>query len=383
MQMQTSSRVQDFNGWTEIKGNPISKVGVFPYFGSQIQNPNNPNPDIIPDKIYYVYRPAEELAASECLESFKLVPWIDDHEMLGPDYTPTEYKGIDGVTGETVYFDGEYLRANLKIFSNKLADLIAAGKKELSIGYRSLYEHTTGVYNGERYDAIQRCIRGNHLALVIEGRSGPDVAVQDHFKFTFDGALLMEKDDEKKPTKDAEGEAEGGAAELTIPEIMAKFNELQEPIKQMQEFMAKFGTMMAGKAEETDESISGETEAEPVAMDAEKMKTMDAKIKKLQTELSVVKDGQIKTLLREVSQRDALANRLAPFIGVFDHKEKSLNEVAQYAIKTLGIKCEAGQEIPVLNGFLLNRQPSLSIVSLDSNASSADDDLSKYIKGVI
>ncbi|MDE9567464.1 DUF2213 domain-containing protein, partial [Xenorhabdus bovienii] len=38
------------NGWLEVKDNPISKVGVFDYMGSEIGAPN-------PGDLYRVYRP--------------------------------------------------------------------------------------------------------------------------------------------------------------------------------------------------------------------------------------------------------------------------------------------------------------------------------------
>lgn len=365
-----TNRTQDFNGWTEIKGNPITKVGVFPYYGWQIDK------TLEPDRIYNVFRPEEELIAPECIESFKLVPWIDNHEMLGPEYTPAEYKGIDGVTGETVYYEAPYLKANLKIFSEKLAGLVSAGKKELSIGYKCLYELCQGVYNGERYDAIQRSIRGNHLALVDEGRAGPDVAVLDHFKFTFDEALLMTF---KKglDEKDEGGESTGG---LTIQELAAKLDEIKEPMQQMQAFMSKFSDMMAGKTE----AGADEEAVEPIAAavdadESETIKAMDAKIKALSSKLAAVEDNSIKVVLREVAQRDDLASRLAPVIGVFDHKEKSLNEVAQYAVSKIGLSCEKGQEVAILNGFLAGRQTSSATAVLDHAVKSSA--IQDYING--
>ena len=38
---------------------------------------------------------------------------------------------------------------------------------------------TPGVYEGHRYDGIMTNIRGNHVALVKDGRAGTDVVVQD------------------------------------------------------------------------------------------------------------------------------------------------------------------------------------------------------------
>ncbi|MBG3014860.1 DUF2213 domain-containing protein, partial [Proteus mirabilis] len=83
---------------------------------------------------------------------------------------------------------------------------IEGGKIELSPGYRCIYDFTPGEFNGERYDAIQRHIRANHLALVDEGRTGADVAVQDHSVITIDTKELIrmnpEDENKDKPTTD-------------------------------------------------------------------------------------------------------------------------------------------------------------------------------------
>ena len=51
--------------------------------------------------------------------------------------------------------------------------------KELSCAYRYDPDFTQGTYDGQRYDFVMRNIRGNHVALVEEGRAGPDVVVAD------------------------------------------------------------------------------------------------------------------------------------------------------------------------------------------------------------
>ena len=133
-----TKRTYDNNGWLEVTDNPISKVGVFDYLGAEIGAP-------IPDKIYRVLRPPEELASEETINSFKLTPFIIEHEMLGKHATPAEMKGIQGVIGENVYFDPPYLRANIKIFSDAALSNIDSGKIDLSPGYRSKYEFTSGI----------------------------------------------------------------------------------------------------------------------------------------------------------------------------------------------------------------------------------------------
>ena len=102
----------DNNGFREIKDNPISKVGVFPYLGKDI--PGAPDPTAI----YYVYRPAEELSHPDCINSFKLLPWIEEHTTLGtalPGGIPVEQRPISGVIGEDVYFRDGYLLSLIHI----------------------------------------------------------------------------------------------------------------------------------------------------------------------------------------------------------------------------------------------------------------------------
>lgn len=413
-----SARSYDFNGWTEIKNNPISKVGVFPYSGAQI------SPDLDPDKIYMVYRPEEELSDPETIESFRLLPWTDEHSMLGSEQDgmqAAEKKGIHGVIGEDVYFEDGYLKGNLKIFSDKLASLIEAGKKELSIGYRCLYELTSGVYNGTRYDAIQRNIRGNHLALVDEGRSGPDVAVLDTFKFTFDSRGLVMPKINKPAMRAAKDEGE----EMTLAELVKMVKELAEKVARLDESRGELKKMREeGKDEEegrkeltkkaaaegdvkdeenpadfvnkaniTDADMSeeeysdAEAEKENKEMNDEDMKKpdgkvagMDSKIRQLTNEVTNLKRMGTKTLLLEISKRDALAQRLSQHIGTFDHSEKTLSEVAQYGVKKLGLSCQPGHEESVLAGYLAGARPNSMVISAqDKNVSSSQVDA--YLNG--
>ena len=165
----------DHNQFWLIKDNPITKAGVFPYLGKQI------SPSLEPDKIYQVYRPEEEI--KKAASTFKLVPLVDDHTMLGPDFTPAEQKGVHGVLGEDIQERNGTLFADVKIFSEQLKREIQDGKKELSLGYFCKYDLTPGQYNGMHYDAVQRDLKGNHIALVDNGRMGHDVRVMDAMAF--------------------------------------------------------------------------------------------------------------------------------------------------------------------------------------------------------
>ena len=385
-----TARDYDLNGWPEIKGNPLSKVGVFPYSGAQI------SPELEPDKIYYVYRPEEELSNPETIESFKLVPWTIEHAMLGSEdegLLPAEKKGIHGVVGEDVYFEDGYLKGNLKIFSDTMAQSIDEGKKDLSIGYRCLYDIQSGDYNGIRYDAIQRNIRGNHLALVDEGRAGPDVAVLDRLKFTLDSrGLVMPKDNKMydKNAKDEGGEMTLSELSDMVRDLVAKVNAMSAKDEDLEkkdgdlekdakdedpaEFVKKANiTADADEDKDDDKKDDGKK-------DDDKGEAMDAQVKSLRTELDEFKKQGTKILLREISKRNALAEKLSQHIGTFDHAEKTLSEVAAYGIKKLGLTCKPGHEESVLDGYLAGAKPAgLAREAFDSKVES--DQISAYLKG--
>lgn len=367
-----SARVVDLNGWPEIKDNPISKVGVFPYYGSQI------SPELNPTTIYYVYRPAEELAAPECIDSFKLLPFTDEHAMLGAEadgLMPAERKGVHGVIGEDVYFEDGYLKGNIKIFSEKLEHLIdVTGKKEISAGYRCLYDIQSGVYNGVHYDAIQRSIRGNHVALVSEGRCGPDVAVLDSFKFTLDGGL-MEYEKKEGETKD-----EG----VTLEALAKKVEDLAGIVAGLKNSAGdeSGSSMLVEKTPAVDESESEKEDDEKKDDKKEDSEGMDAQIKQLKATVDgLVKNGT-KVLMSEISKRDALASQLSQHIGTFDHAEKTLSEVAAYGVKKLGLQCAEDEALPTLKGYLAAKKAaSVHVVDSSNNTVASNDQIDNYIKG--
>lgn len=218
-----SARSRDLvNGWYEVPRNPLSKVGVFPYLAKTI---NAPDAHTNPNRVYQVYRPEEELGDPEAVKSFRLTPWVDDHAMLGnPEYDPSltapEKKGIHGVIGEQTQYDpsDRTLYGNIRLWSSSLADAIDAGKKELSCGFRCVYEFVSGVFEGQPFDAIQRTIRGNHVASVQHGRMGPSVAVMDHFSFALDASELREvKPMAKKVARKVNVAAKLGVAVDALP----------------------------------------------------------------------------------------------------------------------------------------------------------------------
>lgn len=393
---RASARQYDGNGWFEVKGNPLSKVGIFPYSGRQlgIEGPEA-------DRIFRVYRPAEELGHPDCIDSFKLIPWVDNHTMIGPNAVdtipnalPAEAKGVHGVVGEDVYFDNGVLYGNIKAFSNSLAELIAAGKRELSAGYRCVYDMVSGVWNGQPYDCIQRNIRGNHLALVSQGRMGPDVAVMDRFTFTFDAKeiAIMDKTEGK--------DAGSGAGEMTLSQLAAVVAEIAPQVAKLTQAMSAMAgggakpaepeMDEAGKPKATDTGAPGASgeggEGTPAGAtatpDAKDYAAMDAALKATRAQVEQLQAlADPKAVLRTLAQRDALVRRLEPHVGAFDHAEMTVSDVAAYGCDKLGIKVDKASALPALEGYLTaapKRTPSAVAQDAAQSRSSVVD---AYLNG--
>jgi hypothetical protein len=130
------------------------------------------------------YRSDEEVFRADSLASLKAAPVTDLHPSeRGTDsfLTPVNAKThIIGIT-ENIEREGNYLKGSLIIFHEDAIKAIESGeRKEISLGYKCRLEPTPGSINGEAYDAIQRDIIVNHVAIGPKGwgRAGPDCAIR-------------------------------------------------------------------------------------------------------------------------------------------------------------------------------------------------------------
>jgi hypothetical protein len=354
----------DYNGYITVTDRPISKVGVFPYLGKSIGAPN-------PDRVYKVLRPLKELSNKETIESFKLVPLIDEHEMLGSEATPAEKKGVQGTLGENVYFKDNTLFGNLKVFSESLKNLIEGGKKELSLGYKCKYIFEEGEFNGEKYDAIQTEIRGNHIALVEEGRMGKEVSVIDS-KECFDCAVITFDTNDIIPNKGINMEKE---------ELLALLKEALAPIE---ERIAKIEAVESEemksedeekKAEDMETKSEGEDQ-DPKADEEKKAEDQEeGEVEKLKAEIATLKEklasqsGQDaaikKSVMAEIAKRDRLADSLSKHVGAFDHRDMDLEGVVKYGLDKLELKADEGMEMATLNGYLAGAKVEIKATGMD------------------
>lgn len=162
----------------------------------------------------YELRPSEEVFKNDSLESLSYIPLTNDHpsEMLNAE-NAKQY--TVGFTGEKVEKQDGFVKVGLTVTDANTIQAIQSKKKvELSCGYTCDLEETPGVYQGQHYDAIQRNITYNHLALVEKGRAGSEVRVRLD---TEQAGMTYEQDlPEIKTQNKSEGENKISTAKLKI-----------------------------------------------------------------------------------------------------------------------------------------------------------------------
>lgn len=241
------AKIVDTNGYWEIKHNPISKVGVFAYLGRSISD------ECEPDKIYYVYRPAETLIKSVDTWDNPPKPFINDHEMLGEGFSKIDDRPVQGVIHNPV-FENDVLYADLSVYSESLKDSIENGKKELSLGYFCKYKKEKGVYKGQTYDYVQEDMVGNHIALVDNGRCGSDVKVFDS-KCTFDSLDLTESF-KSEENNDLKKNASNGIMETETETKDSEMADKREYIRKIMAIAGKPDSDFEGGEKEKIETIA-------------------------------------------------------------------------------------------------------------------------------
>jgi hypothetical protein len=126
-----------------------------------------------------VYRPPEEVFSRDSKISFAHKPVTVGHP--AEPVTADNWKRYAvGDVGDEIVEDGGYLRVPLKLMDAGAIARVEAGERELSMGYSASIEMRDGVTpEGERYDAIMKDIRINHLAIVPQGRAGKECRIGD------------------------------------------------------------------------------------------------------------------------------------------------------------------------------------------------------------
>lgn len=176
------SRPANLPGMLDVWG-VATRVGVFAYDGEE------------PGSVFYEYRPRDEVMAPQSLATLRGVPFTIDHPT--DDVTAGNVQQLTHGWVLDVRADGDLVKVQVRIATEDAQRAIDTGTVELSCGYSARLERRAGfAANGERYDAIQRDIRYNHLALVDLARAGHVARL--HLDST---ARVQRRDQGRRPMK--------------------------------------------------------------------------------------------------------------------------------------------------------------------------------------
>lgn len=168
----------------------LTRTGVFTYR----------NPDGSERK---EYRPPREVFDQKSLDSFKLVPITDDHPPTMLTANNARQYAV-GAVGENVRRAGSHVAATIAVHDAGTIAKMDAGKSQVSCGYDCELDETPGVSpEGERYDAVQTAIVGNHLAIVHNARAGSTAAVRMDAAVMVADAVMSADPDHFRETSDS------------------------------------------------------------------------------------------------------------------------------------------------------------------------------------
>jgi len=245
-----------------------ARTGVYDYLAGEIGAPDS----FKPGDTVKVYRDAADVFDAESVRSFIGRPITNDH----PSAPVTASNWRDHARGAVMgaMRDGDYLAFDLVLMDAAAISAVDAGKRELSNGYSCTLDWTPGAApDGQRYDARQTGIRGNHVALVDAGRAGPNCAIKDGDAFAICDAnpaamadLTMKGNSVKKIVLD------GLQVDLADADaVAAAISKLQDQIsagaKSLTDARTQISTLTGEKAVLDKQVADLKAQLEPAALD--------------------------------------------------------------------------------------------------------------------
>ena len=169
-----SVRTVDEYGRLHVAVSNISKATVNEYRGDEI--PGWESMGLDGSRFYKMLRDPREL--EKAAATFNAVPLLSAHVAVHAESPQKEI--VVGATGGDAEFASPYLRNSLVVWDAESIRAIDSGEqREISCAYRYDPVMEPGEYEGMKYDGRMVNIIANHVALVREGRAGPDVVVGD------------------------------------------------------------------------------------------------------------------------------------------------------------------------------------------------------------
>jgi hypothetical protein len=292
----------------------IAKVGIQEYAREELEDELPSELDV--GSVVRLLRPESEVFAEDSLATFRNRPVTNGHP---PEFVNSRNysKYQIGFSRDTIGRDGDKVTAELVVQDANSIEEIQAGKNQISVGYETDIKWNPGFdSNFGEYDGIQTNIRGNHIAILSNGRAGSGVRLDDQnkeikkmtVKRTLNG-ITFELSDQGAEVFDAQSKK--------IEELDAKIAELKDgessELKDARAEIEKLrGELDATKAQIlTDEAIDERVKARTALVD---------RAKKLDPEVEV--DGK-----SDLEIKTAIVNKVADGIETEGKSEEYISAV--------------------------------------------------------
>lgn len=279
----------------------LARVGAMEYLGEELGRPSG---------VYDVYVDADELFNDATIKSFENMPVTIEH----PEEQEVTSSNWDDLAVGHIYNvrpsdDKQFLLGDVVVNSPKAIKTINDGKVEVSCGYDADLVENNGII--EKVN-----IRGNHLAIVDEGRCGKNCKLGDGKPSIMSilNKILGKKSkvklgDKKKRLVDAKGELKAKLADLeavvqsdatteekaaAVAELSQEAVDLTEEITEVQEAIAELsGEIEAEVPAETtaNDKLTPEEEAKMADLEAQVIEK-DERIAELEAELEALKEKE-------------------------------------------------------------------------------------------
>lgn len=251
-------------------------------------------------------RPEEEVFHADALATLEDAPVTDLHP--ASFVSPTNYRELERGHARNVSRKDEFVAATLVVQDADMIRAIEAGERsEISLGYTCDLDFTPGEFNGQKYDAVQRKIRNNHVAVGPSkwGRAGEEVRMRlDSTGNALPAGTQEPSMSAKKKDEDAP------AATSDKPEVAAVAKDADPMVAVPGEKCPCCGQMVPKAETETVAVADKDPNAEPAPkMDSKLLARLDA------LEAS---NKQLKADLAKANDPKVRADEAAAFAGLRD-----------------------------------------------------------------
>ena len=182
----TSSRLYDENNFLRVPAK-VARTGIQEYLARELGLT-----DRAPGDVVKVYRPPEEVFATDSLASYKDVDITVDHPVDLVSSKTFDKVSVGHVTSEGRQ-EGDWVVCDLIIKSQDAIDNVEKGLVEVSMGYSMDLVPKEGMTtDGVKYEFIQTNLTMNHVALVQTARAGAQARIADKGTKTMPRVKLLD-----------------------------------------------------------------------------------------------------------------------------------------------------------------------------------------------